>query len=149
MGILDDYRKQLAEDEKTINDDFPEGSHLTTEQAEEYKKTLNELRNSTDSIEAQFRSRMNEMKKMTDKEMEENEMIKTEDDVRFAVKRAFCEDCGEELISNAPPMFNPFTFEKICKHTCPKCGKIYNFEYAYPRLVVMNKEGEELPVFLR
>lgn len=149
MGILDDYRKQLAEDEKTMNDDFPEGSHLTTEQAEEYKKTLNELRNSTDSIEAQFRSRMDEMKKMTDKEMEENEMIKTEDDVRFTVKRAFCEDCGEELISNAPPMFNPFTFEKICKHTCSKCGKIYNFEYAYPRLVVMNKEGEELPVFLR
>ena len=59
------------------------------------------------------------------------------------------EECDEELISNAPPMFNPFTFERICKHTCTKCGKIYNLEFAYPRLAFINNNGEELPAFTR
>ena len=59
---------------------------------------------------------------------------------KVIVKHAYCEECGEELVSQAPPMFNPFTFERICKHTCTKCGKVYNLDFAYPRLAFINNK---------
>jgi rRNA maturation protein Nop10 len=86
---------------------------------------------------------------MSENEMAEKELIKEEDVEKIIVKHAYCSECGEELISNAPPMFNPFTFERVCKHTCTKCGAIFNLEYAYPRLAFMNNKGEEIPAFTR
>jgi RNase P subunit RPR2 len=149
MGILDQYKVQLAKDKENENNDFPEDSNLNESQRSEYIKRLQELRNNENDMENVHRKVMSEMKQMTEEEMEQSNMFKIENDIKFFVKRVYCEDCGEELISNAPPMFNPFTFEKICKHTCSKCGKIYNFEYAYPRLVVTDNNGTEIPVFVR
>lgn len=149
MSILDKYKEQLKIDKKNENNEFPEDCHLKEDQRKEYEKTLNELRNNSNSIENQYKKKMSEMKHMTEEEIETSNMFKIEDDIKFQVKRVFCEECGEELISNAPPLFNPFTFEKICKHTCTKCGKVYNFEYAYPRLVILDNNGNEIPAFLR
>ena len=61
-------------------------------------------------------------------------------------------DSSPQPVKNAesiPGMFNPFTFEKVCKHTCKKCGKNYNLEFAYPRLVFLDNNGEEIPAFTR
>lgn len=148
-SILDKYKEQVKIDKENENNDFPENSQLKENQRAEYEKVLNELRNNSISIENQYQKKMSEMKTMTEEQMQEANMFKDVDEIHFSVKQAYCEDCGEELISNAPPLFNPFTFEKVCKHTCTKCGKIYNFEYAYPRLVVTDNNGKELPVFLR
>lgn len=149
MSILDKYKEQVKIDKENENNDFPENSQLKENQRAEYEKVLNELRNNSKSIENQYQKKMSEMKTMTEEEMETSGMFKTLDDIKLQVKHAFCEDCGEELVSNAPPLFNPFTFEKICKHTCTKCGKVYNFEYAYPRLVILDNNGNEIPAFLR
>lgn len=149
MGILDQYKVQLAKDKENENNDFPEDSNLDESQRSEYEKRLNELRNDENYMENVHRRIMSEMKHMTEEQMEQSNMFKVESDIKLFVKHAYCEDCGEELISNTPPMFNPFTFEKFCKHTCSKCGKIYNFEYAYPRLVVTDNNGTEIPVFVR
>ena len=148
-SILDKYKEQVKIDKENENNDFPKNCQLKENQRAKYEKVLNELRNNSKSIEKQYQKKMSEMKTMTEEQMQEANMFKKVDDIHFFVKQAYCEDCGEELISNAPPLFNPFTFEKVCKHTCTKCGKIYNFEYAYPRLVVTDNNGNELPVFLR
>lgn len=149
MGILDKYKVQLEEDKKNEDVSFPEGSHLKEEQREEYVKTLKELRNHSNDMENTYRTKMAEMKQMSESDMESNKLINNEMVEKVIVKHAYCEECGEELISNAPPLFNPFTFERICKHTCAKCGKIYNLEFAYPRLAFIDNKGEELPAFTR
>ena len=149
MGILDKYKAQLEEDKKNENVSFPEGSQLKEEQREEYVKTLKELRNNSNDMENIYRTKMAEMKQMSESDMESNKLINNEMVEKVIVKHAYCEECGEELISNAPPLFNPFTFERICKHTCAKCGKIYNLEFAYPRLAFIDNKGEELPAFTR
>lgn len=149
MGILDKYKAQLEEDKKNENVSFPEGSDLKEEQKEEYIKTLQELRNHSNDMENTYRTKMAEMKQMSESDMESNKLINNEMVEKVIVKHAYCEECGEELISNAPPLFNPFTFERVCKHTCAKCGKIYNLEFAYPRLAFINNKGEELPAFTR
>lgn len=94
-------------------------------------------------------AKMNSLKKMDENEMENSFLIKDEEVKKIVVKHAFCEDCGEELISKAPPMFNPFTLERICKHECSKCGKIYNLEFAYPRLAFYGISDEEIPAYTR
>lgn len=149
MGILDKYKAQLEEDKKNENVSFPEGSQLKEEQREEYVKTLKELRNNSNDMENTYRTKMAEMKQMSESDMESNKLINNEMVEKVIVKHAYCEECGEELISNAPPLFNPFTFERVCKHTCAKCGKIYNLEFAYPRLAFIDNKGEELPAFTR
>ena len=149
MGILDKYKAQLEEDKKNENVSFPEGSQLKEEQREEYVKTLKELRNNSNDMENTYRAKIAEMKQMSENDMENNNLINNETVEQVIVKHAYCEECGEELISNAPPLFNPFTFERVCKHTCAKCGKIYNLEFAYPRLAFINNKGEELPAFTR
>lgn len=149
MGILDKYKAQLEEDKKNENVSFPEGSQLKEEQREEYVKTLKELRNHSNDMENTYRTKMAEMKQMSESDMESNKLINNEMVEKVIVKHAYCEECGEELISNAPPLFNPFTFERVCKHTCAKCGKIYNLEFAYPRLAFIDNKGEELPAFTR
>ena len=149
MGILDDYKAQLEEDRKNENNDFPEDSTLNESQRKEYEKCLKELRNSSDDIERVYQKKKAEMRQLKEDEMHKNGLIKGEEVKRVIVIHSFCEDCGEELISNAPPMFNPFTFEKVCKHVCSKCGKIYNLEFAYPRLAFLNDKGEEITAFTR
>lgn len=149
MGILDKYKAQLEEDKKVENVSFPEGSQLKEEQREEYVKALKELRNNSNDMANTYRAKMAEMKKMSENDMVNNNLINDEEVEKVIVKHAYCEECGEELISNAPPMFNPFTFERVCKHTCTKCGKVYNLEFAYPRLAFINNKGEELPAFTR
>ena len=149
MGILDKYKAQLEEDKKNENVSFPEGSQLKEEQREEYVKALKELRNNSNDMENTYRAKMAEMKQMSENDMENNNLINNETVEQVIVKHAYCEECGEELISDTPPMFNPFTFERICRHTCKKCGKLYNLEFAYPRLAFMNNKGKELPAFTR
>ena len=149
MGILDKYKAQLEEDKKNENVSFPEGSQLKEEQREEYVKVLKELRNNSNDMENTYRAKIDEMKQMSENDMENNNLINNETVEQVIVKHAYCEECGEELISDAPPMFNPFTFERICRHKCKKCGKLYNLEFAYPRLAFMNNKGEELPAFTR
>lgn len=148
MGILDEYRMQLQEDRKNENYEPVEKTELTEEQRSEFKKQLDELRNNPNDMENVYRKKMSEMVKKTEDEMFTSNMINTEDINNIQVYHAYC-DCGEELISKTPAMLNPFTFEKICKHKCEKCGKEYNLEYAYPRLVVKDNKGNEIPVYTR
>lgn len=148
MGILDQYKAQLALDKENENNDFPEGSCLTEEQREEYENKLYELRNDSNDMEKTYQLKKNSMTKKTEAELTESGLITEVEADKITIKHAYCDECGEELISNAPPMFNPFTFEKVCKHEC-KCGKIFDLDYAYPRLVVYNKIGEEIPVYTR
>ena len=149
MGILDDYKAQLEKDRENEDTMFPEGSELNETQRTEYEKRLQELRNDPNDMENVYRRKKAEMKEMSEEQMTEQNLIKSQDVEKVIVKHAYCSECGEELISNAPPMFNPFTFERICKHTCSKCGAVFNLEHAYPRFVLLDNNGEEIPAFGR
>lgn len=145
-SILEQYMNQLKIDRENENDEFPEDSMLSENEREEYKNLLKELRDKTSEVEEQYLEKKREMQTVTEKQMCDNGSI-TDEEVSVRVRHAYCDACGEELISNCPPMFNPYTMEKICKHTCSKCGKVFNLEYAYPRTVFINVDGKEINAF--
>lgn len=149
MGILDEYKQQLEKDRQNEETVFPEGNEWSETERAEYVKRVNELRNDPNDMENAYRKKMSEMSHLTEEEMTTQNLIVEEDVDKVIVKHAYCSECGEELISEAPPMFNPFTFERICRHTCKKCGKMFNLEFAYPRLAFINKDGVEIPAFTR
>lgn len=145
-GILDRYREEVEKDEARDDKNFIENSLLTEAQREEYEKTLNELRNNTSDIRNAYEEKKRQMLHYTEDEFDEMGKMKDEN-VRVVVRHVYCPKCGEELISKAPPLFNPFTFEKICKHECTKCGTVFNLDHAYPRNVFVNEENKEVKAF--
>lgn len=82
--------------------------------------------------------------RVTEKEMVEKKLIVLNDVSKIQVKHAFCPECGEELISDLPPMYNPFTRERQCIHKCGKCNKTYNLDYSYPRFVFLDENSNEI-----
>lgn len=146
-SILDRYRQQVAEDKLNENYELPEGIDINVDEdyKEQYKQELDKQRGNIFSNEQQYEA---QLKKSLVRISEEdgNNYIKEEEIDKIAVKHFYCPECGEELVSKAPPMFNPFTMERICLHEC-KCGKRYNLDYAYPRFVLYNKEGKEIKAY--
>ena len=120
---------------------------MTDSQRAEYEKRLEEIRKSSEAMENDYKRKISEMRKLDEKELEDSGLISCEDVDRIVVLHAYCESCGNELVSKTPPMFNPFTLERICKHLCTKCMKTYNLEYAYPRLAFMGGDGKEIKAF--
>ena len=145
-SILDRYREEVKNDEQRQDKNFIENSLLTEEQREEYEKALDELRNNTSDIRNAYEEKKRTMEHYTERQLLDEGKINDEK-VHVAVRHAYCPKCGEELISNAPPMFNPFTFEKICKHECTKCGTVYNLDYAYPRTIFVNDDNKEVKAY--
>lgn len=146
-SILDRYRQQVAEDKANENYEFPEDFNINVDEnyKEEYKKELERQRGDIFSNQQQYEDQMRKsLVRIT--EEEGTDTIKEEEIDKITVKHFYCPECGEELISKAPPMFNPFTMERICLHEC-KCGKRYNLDYAYPRFVLYNKEGDEIKAY--
>lgn len=145
-SILDRYRQQVAEDKANENYEFPEDFNINVDEnyKEEYKKELERQRGDIFSNQQQYEDQMRKsLVRITE---EGTDTIKEEEIDKITVKHFYCPECGEELISKAPPMFNPFTMERICLHEC-KCGKRYNLDYAYPRFVLYNKEGDEIKAY--
>lgn len=146
-SILERYKQQVAEDKANENYDLPEDFNINVDEnyKEEYKKELDKQRGDIFSNEQQYEA---QLKKSLIRLAEEegSSSVKEEEIDRVTVKHFYCPECGEELISKAPPMFNPFTMERICLHEC-KCGKRYNLDYAYPRFVLYNKKGEEIKAY--
>ena len=151
MGLLDDYQKMVEEDEKNLNNNAPvDGIEMSEEEMKEYEKRLNEMReeiknNEDCSIDCE-KCYNNELKPL-DKIKEED--LKTKyTKVTPMVKRAYCPECGKEIISNAPTMFNPFTFEKTNPYKC-ECGWKGDLEYAYPRVVFVADNGEQIEAYAK
>ena len=99
MGILDKYKAQLEEDKKNENVSFPEGSQLKEEHREEYVKVLKELRNNSNDMENTYRAKIDEMKQMSENDMENNNLI------------------NNEGYSNATDYINKFFMEEISSKT--------------------------------
>lgn len=65
----------------------------------------------------------------------------------FKVRRAFCPNCGTELVSPGPVMFDNWTNEMICPHKCAKCRTEFQLPHRYPRLVIIGEDGQEIKAF--
>lgn len=144
-SILEQYRKQLEEDRKNENYDTPTDIDIDPSYVDDYKRELDKQRGNILSNERQYEERLRKTLTVIH-ESEANEIIQDEIVDKVIVKHFFCPECGKELVSKAPPMFNPFTMERICLHEC-QCGKRYNLDYAYPRFVLLDKEGNEIKAY--
>lgn len=74
-----------------------------------------------------------------------NDLVTSDEDVKVVIEHVFCPKCGEELISNAPVMHNPFTLEKICKIEC-KCGFKANLNKSVPHIKYVNNNNIEIEI---
>ena len=146
-SILDRYMKQVEEDKANENYELPDGFDINVDEnyKEQYKQELDKQRGDIFANEQQYEAQLKKSLIKISEEKGANSISEEEID-RITVKHFYCPECGEELVSKAPPMFNPFTMERICLHEC-KCGKRYNLDYAYPRFIMYNKEGEEIKAY--
>lgn len=144
--ILEEYKKQLELDKQRENYDLPEGvseSQFTEEMKEAYRKEVDKLRGNTDELEHVYQRFHDTYRKLNDEEI--NKTAKDED-VKVVIKHAFCPECGKEIVSKLPVMFNPYTGEKIARYDC-ECGAKFNMEHSYPRIMYVNAEGKEISAF--
>lgn len=152
MGLLDDYQKMVEEDKQNLNDNAPvEGLEMTADELEEYKKRLNEMRKEIEENEdcsVDCEKACNNTVSDPYERIFEND-LKTECvKVTPMVKKAYCPECGKEIINTLPPMYNPFSFEKLNRFECD-CGWKANLEYSYPRVVFVTDSGEEIEAFAK
>ena len=144
--ILAEYKKQLELDKQQENYDLPEGvseNQFTEEMKEAYRKEVDKLRGNTDELENVYHRFHETYRKLSDKEISQtckNEVVKT------IIRHAYCPECGREIISKLPVMYNPYTNEKIARYDC-ECGAKFNMEHSYPRIVFVNAVGEEINAF--
>lgn len=150
MGLLDDYKKMVEEDEKNLNNDAPvDGIEMTDEEMKMYEKKLNEMREKIKNDDC-----MDDGKNDCDAEIKPLTKYKEEDlkteyvKVMPMVKRAYCPECGKEIVNRGPVMYNPFTFDKTCPHKC-ECGWKGDLEYAYPRVVFVTENGTQIEAYAK
>lgn len=148
-NILENYKKQCEIDKKNINNDLPLDNDEMIDNSKidmkEYEKTLNKLRHSEDDMEQKYNKFHEKYIKISESQLKNDGNI-IDEDIKIIVRRAYCPVCGKELVSQFPIIYNPFTKEKIAKYDC-ECGFTANLEYAYPRMVFIDKEGNEIKVF--
>lgn len=155
-SILGRYRKELEFDKKNENYDLPKSfadkigsknnemcKEIDKKNIGEYKKKLDELRNSSLDMENQYKAAMVKIKNFKEEDLLISNCIKHTTIDKIMVKHAYCPECGKELVNKYPPMFNPFTHEKQCIHEC-ECGLKYNLEYSYPRIAFYDANNNEI-----
>lgn len=143
MNILQEFLKEKKMTEEQgiyVND-----TTMSAEEQEYYKKEIERQRNSELDMEKQYQKFHQIYVKKTEQELEAANLIENVD-VKVVVKRVKCPQCGRELISTTPVIFNAFTQEKIAKHDC-ECGFKCNLEYAYPRVAFVDSENNEIKAF--
>lgn len=142
MSILDDYLKEKEKSGDVLSE-YVNDTTLSQEEIDYYKKEeerMNEL-----DIEKQYQRFHQIYVKVTEEELIKNDLT-VDNNVRVVVRRVKCPNCGKELVSQTPVMYNAFTQEKIAKHDC-ECGYKCNLEYAYPRVVFVDDNNNEVKAF--
>lgn len=150
MGNLDEYQKAVEEDKQNLNNDAPaDDVEMSAEEYKEYEKRLSEMRDGIYNNE-DCGVDCEECYTIQDPYTKVNESdLKTEYvKVTPMVKRAYCPECGKEIVNTLPTMYNPFSFEKINRFEC-ECGWKANLEYSYPRVVFVMDNGTQIEAFAK
>lgn len=149
MGsILDEYLKQVELDKQNENYDIVSNDNdelmkqfTSGFSKNEYEKKLDELRNDPNDIVNKFHR---EYPSISDDEMTEKGLLVTEKVSAYMI-HAYCPKCGKELTCKHKLYQNPYTKQTIAKHEC-SCGFKANFQHAYPRLIYINKNNQEIEI---
>lgn len=164
MGILDSFRKQ-KEIDKLNENYYTEGvENMTPEELEEYKKTVDEMREEmeapvhTDGTRIVNKSYPKfdsndgdaEYPRILDEDLTTEDLVLSElyNIHKLVLRSAICPECGSKMESTLPTMYNPFTGESYSKTTCGNCGKTYSLEHSYPRLLILDNENKETKFFV-
>lgn len=152
MGILDNYKNQVEIDRANANSELPEDAYngeTNDEYQKAYEEELEKQRNDPNDIENAYKRFQKEYPKYTEEQLDEQ----YKDNLKYVepkvvIKRFYCPQCGKEIVSDAPVMFNPFTLEKVARHEC-ECGFKCNLDFAYPRVMFFDKDGKEITAYPR
>ena len=144
MDILSEYLKICQNDStnvlKASDEELAEwDKNLTDEDKEAIDGYYSQL---TDSVLNPHKAYERIKEEFPDIKEDEFKTVKRED-VRMVVIHVYCPECGREIISKSPVMYNPYTKERICRDECI-CGKKMNLEHAYPRVAYINENNEEV-----
>lgn len=168
MGILEQYKAALEAEKNGENMDFPSDTNLTEKDKPAYEEALRKMRKgdfSQEEIEEAISNSKKNMKSLNGEhngvEFEKTQiqqptkigydeliaqgLLKECEITDIRVIRAYCPKCGKELVAKAPPMYNPFTMEKMCLHEC--CGEKYNLDKTYPHIAFYGEDNEEIITF--
>lgn len=149
MGsILEEYMKQFEADKQnenhevvSNNDDELVKQFVSDFSKDEYAKKLDELRNDPNDMANKFHR---EYPTISDKQMDEQGLLSSEKIDAYLI-HAYCPKCGKELRCSHKLYCNPYTRQTIAKHEC-SCGFKANLQYAYPRLVYVDKDNKQIEI---
>ena len=160
-SILEDFKRAYAEDQAKLNDDLPtDGTPMSVKDTEAYKNALKKMRediakedaNPTEiPVEIDHSDQQQQMMERFEEKyprVSENDLTIATQKVTPMIKHAFCPNCHREIINKTPTMFNPFTMDKINRYDC-ECGWTANLEYAYPRVVFMTEDNNEIEAYAK
>ena len=133
MDYLKEYQKQLAIDEA-------KGKFESEKLPDDVRKRVEEIKN--DPLDP-----ANVYRKFHDtyKKIKESDLVTKDEAVKVVVRKAYCPNCGKEIVSKFPIMINPYTNERIGRYDCV-CGEMINIEYSYPRTVYLDDSGNEINI---
>jgi len=141
-SILDRFKEQYEQDKLNENYDLPDDSlPMGEDDINAYKDALKAIRNDENDMGQIYNKFHQEFRKVHEQELKTSVFNPI-----VAIKRAYCPDCGAEIISEMPVMINPYTLERIGRYDC-KCGARLNLDYSYPRVIYMDENMKEIKVW--
>lgn len=145
MSILSKYLSQVKEerDLEEIEGINLDDINVSDSEKEQLIKEIKRIREDPNDIANRFH---NEYKSISENDLDIKGLT-SEIKVSVKIKRAFCPNCGKELISKSNPINNSYNVERIAKHEC-ECGYKANLEYAYPRVMFIDENGVEIKGFI-
>lgn len=141
---IDDLREQMYENipkemsSRVVNKSYPKSLIEKETEPDKFAGDVTDTDNNGEHI-------FNETKVYKSDELE-TRIEEIHGNLRLAIKHAKCPLCGNELESAVPTMYNPFNFEPLTPIKCKHCGGQYTVDYAYPRLVVLDDNNNEVKV---
>lgn len=143
MSILEEYMKEVNLYNNSQGDEKIDDYNFSEAEKEQFLKEIRRIKESPDDIVNKFH---NDYKNISENEMDTRDLTAVSE-AKVFVKRAYCPNCGRELVCVHPLLSNPYNGEKIAKHEC-SCGFKANLEYAYPRIVFKDKDNNEIIAFI-
>lgn len=145
MSILSKYLSQVKKEKdlEEIDGINLDDINVSDSEKEQLIKEIKRIREDPNDMVNRFH---NEYKSISENDLDIRGLT-SEINVTVKIKRAFCPNCGKELISKSNSINNPYNGERIAKHEC-ECGYKANLEYAYPRIMFIDENGLEINGFI-
>lgn len=140
-NILEEYLR-ITENEPSLADRIRKEYEDNGESSEFNEAVLERVREITEHPD----DIVNNWKKSIDAypEVDEGELTINDTPITPVIRRAYCPDCGEEIVTKGYNQTNAMSGKRMVLYTCPSCHKNMRINNMYPRIEYLNSAKESI-----